>query len=44
MKNVKKISRDELKKVNGGMKKCPPGTHSYTCPGTGMEQCEIQTQ
>lgn len=43
MKNSKKISREKLKSVQGGVKTCPPGMHSYHCPGSTVPQCYWDT-
>ncbi|SHK10006.1 bacteriocin-like protein [Chryseobacterium polytrichastri] len=45
MKNFKKISREELKKVNGGADKCGPGfilkcdSFGQCDSSTGLEDC-----
>lgn len=35
MKNLKKISRKELKQVKGGESNCPPGTNDCILPFGG---------
>lgn len=39
MKNLKKVSREKLKSVNGGQKTCPKGMHEMHCPGSENPQC-----
>lgn len=39
MKKLNKISRNQLKKIIGSAKKCPPGMKEYHCPGSPNPQC-----
>ncbi|MGE8431559.1 hypothetical protein SAMN05421768_10681 [Chryseobacterium joostei] len=39
MKNLKKISRDQLKEVKGSQKICPQGSKPMHCPNSPIPQC-----
>lgn len=43
MKNLKKISKEKLRSINGGQKLCPPGYKEMHCPGSDNPQCYWDT-
>lgn len=43
MKNLKRISKEKLRKINGGQKLCPPGSKPMHCPGSDNPQCYWDT-
>ncbi|WP_449391809.1 bacteriocin-like protein [Chryseobacterium ureilyticum] len=39
MKNLKKISKEKLKSINGGINECPKGMNVAYCPDNRVPQC-----
>ncbi|WP_449386653.1 bacteriocin-like protein [Chryseobacterium sediminis] len=42
MKNLKKISKEKLRGINGGQKVCLPGQREMHCPNSPIPQCYWQ--